>query len=254
MNWKSIKQPDIEIYLWSSGAQDGGGLIGVTLHPGPFSIHQERCMDRLKVKTRSESWERTGSRHQHQIISKLDEKHYVTLASERVFSRTKIKSQSLASNHLGSFWLDLNTGGERRRERGEGRERVEMRVTQLWVFKHRWWLKMKKRRSRCRGWNGLLMLCFSARPPRPIPVLESLAPSRTPVFLNLTLSRLDATNILHLSRFSSPCMNIYHLSSLHPHYHSFCPLFFHPLFCIMSKRLISAKLWLMSSLLVYCHS
>lgn len=55
MNWKSIIQPDIEIYLWSSGAQEGGGLIGVTLHPGPFSIHQERCMDRLKVKTRSES-------------------------------------------------------------------------------------------------------------------------------------------------------------------------------------------------------
>lgn len=136
MNWKSIKQPDIEIYLWSSGAQDGGGLIGVTLHPGPFSIHQERCMDRLKVKTRSESWERTGSRHQHQITSKLDEEHYVTLTSERVFPGTKIKSQSLASNHLGSFWLDLNTGGEGRRERDEGSERAEMRVTQPWILKH----------------------------------------------------------------------------------------------------------------------
>lgn len=221
MNWKSIKQPDIEIYLWSSGAQDGGGLIGVTLHPGPFSIHQERCMDRLKVKTRSESWERTGSWHQHQIISKLDEKHYVTLASERVFSRTKIKSQSLASNHLGSLWLDLNTGGERRGERDEGREWVEMRVTQLWIFKHRWWLKMKKRRSCCRGWNGLLMLCFSTRPPGPISVLESLSLSRTENVLNLleTVSRFDATNlmlILHLSCFSSPYMNSYHLSSLHP--------------------------------------
>lgn len=31
--------------------------MGVTLHPGPFSIHQERCMDRLNVKTRSESWQ-----------------------------------------------------------------------------------------------------------------------------------------------------------------------------------------------------
>ncbi len=29
--------------------------MGVTLHPGPFSIHQERCMDRLNVRTRSES-------------------------------------------------------------------------------------------------------------------------------------------------------------------------------------------------------
>lgn len=55
MNWKSIRQPDIDIYRWSFGAHDGGGLMGVTLHPGPFSIHQERCMDRLNVKTRSES-------------------------------------------------------------------------------------------------------------------------------------------------------------------------------------------------------
>lgn len=31
--------------------------MGVTLHPGPFSIHQERCMDRLNVRTRSESWQ-----------------------------------------------------------------------------------------------------------------------------------------------------------------------------------------------------
>lgn len=133
-------------------------------------------------------------------------------------SRTKIKSQSLASNHLGSFWLDLNTGGERRRERGEGRERVEMRVTQLWIFKHRWWLKMKKRRSGCQGWNGLLTSCFSSWPPGPISVLESLAPSRTPIFINLleTVSSFDASNILHLSRFSSPYMNIYHLFSLHP--------------------------------------
>ena len=56
MNWKSIRQPDIDIYRWSSGAQEGGGVMGVTLHPGPFSIHQERCMDRLNVRTRSESW------------------------------------------------------------------------------------------------------------------------------------------------------------------------------------------------------
>lgn len=57
MNWKSIRQSDIDIYLWSAGAQDGGGLIGVTLHPGPFSIHQERCMDKLNVRTRSEFWQ-----------------------------------------------------------------------------------------------------------------------------------------------------------------------------------------------------
>lgn len=56
MNWKPIRQPDIDIYRWSSGAQEGGGVMGVTLHPGPFSIHQERCMDRLNVRTRSESW------------------------------------------------------------------------------------------------------------------------------------------------------------------------------------------------------
>lgn len=57
MNWKSTRQPDIDMYRWSSGAQDGGGVMGVTLHPGPFSIHQERCMDRLNVRTRSESWQ-----------------------------------------------------------------------------------------------------------------------------------------------------------------------------------------------------
>lgn len=57
MNWKSMRQPDIDIYRWSSGAQEGGGVMGVTLHPGPFSIHQERCMDRLNVRTRSESWQ-----------------------------------------------------------------------------------------------------------------------------------------------------------------------------------------------------
>ena len=57
MNWKSIRQPAIDIYRWSSGAQEGGGVMGVTLHPGPFSIHQERCMERLKVSTRSESWQ-----------------------------------------------------------------------------------------------------------------------------------------------------------------------------------------------------
>lgn len=117
MNWKSIKQPDIDIYLWSSGAQDGGGLIGVTLHPGPFSIHQERCMDRLKVKTRSVSWETTDSQHQHQIISKFDEKHYVIWKG---FTSPKIKSQAHASNHLGSLRLNVNAGGREKEREGWG--------------------------------------------------------------------------------------------------------------------------------------
>lgn len=44
--------------------------MGVTLHPGPFSIHQERCMDRLNVKTRSESWQEreTDSRRELNYI------------------------------------------------------------------------------------------------------------------------------------------------------------------------------------------
>lgn len=67
MNWKSIRQPDIDIYRWSFGAHDGGGLMGVTLHPGPFSIHQERCMDRLNVKTRSESWQKKKEKKKRRL-------------------------------------------------------------------------------------------------------------------------------------------------------------------------------------------
>ena len=40
---------------WSSGAQSGAGVTDVTIHPGPFSIHQDRCIEILKVRIRSVS-------------------------------------------------------------------------------------------------------------------------------------------------------------------------------------------------------
>lgn len=133
MNWKSNKQPDIEIYLWSSGAQEGGGLMGVTLHPGPFSIHQERCMDRLKVKTRSESWERRKGHNVNictdfsQIWWKVSchpDMRFVFIYLFIYFlTSTKNRSQTQASNHLGSFRLDLNTATETGRDTDDGSER-----------------------------------------------------------------------------------------------------------------------------------
>lgn len=50
---------------------------------------------------------------------------------KRVFTSSKNRSQTHASNHLGSFRLDLNTASERGRDRDDGREVLKKRDSLL---------------------------------------------------------------------------------------------------------------------------